>query len=58
MRIPARQPIATTHRAIRKVVPAPFSTRLKISRPRLSVPRMWAGEGALIFAAESIAVGL
>ena len=42
MIVPHTAPMVTTATAMAKVVPAPFSTRLKISRPKLSVPmRLW-----------------
>ena len=44
--VPTTAPMVTVARAIRKVLPAPCRTRLKMSRPKLSVPSRWAMEGA------------
>ena len=43
--VPHTAPTATVLTAMRKVVPAPRRTRLKMSRPKLSVPSQWAREG-------------
>ena len=37
----------TFARAMEAVAPAPLRTRLKISRPKLSVPIQWAGDGVV-----------
>ena len=57
MRMPQTHPMATTHTAMRKEVPAPLRTRLKMSRPKLSVPSRWRREGAWFLAEASMAVG-
>ena len=40
MIVPQTAPMATTHTAMKNVMPAPWSTREKMSRPKLSVPMM------------------
>ena len=55
--VPIHPPMPTVQRATRQVVPVPLITRLKISLPKLSVPKMCAKDGAWFFNAASIAVG-
>ena len=45
MAVPHAAPMATVARAMEAVAPAPFITRLRMSRPKLSVPMRWAREG-------------
>ena len=54
---PQPPPMATVHRAMTSVVPAPFMTRLKMSRPKLSVPIQWARDGGSSFSAPDMAEG-
>ena len=54
--VPMIPPMSTTHRAIRNVLPAPSMTRERISRPKLSVPKGWARQGAKNLSAPDIPV--
>ena len=54
---PASRPMPTEPRAIRKVEPAPCTTREKMSRPKLSVPKGWRRQGESIFSAAFMALG-
>ena len=58
MTVPTTAPMRTTHRAMRKVVPAPSMMRESRSRPKLSVPIGWARQGGRNFRAPPISVVL
>ena len=55
--IPAPPPMARAHSATKSVVPPPLSTRLKMSRPKRSVPKRWRSDGARFFSAPFMAAG-
>ena len=61
VRAPVRQPhtapMARVARAMEAVAPAPLRTRLKISRPKLSVPIQWAGDGGSNLGPAAMALG-
>ena len=55
--MPAAAPMHTVAALMKKVVPAPASTRLKMSRPKLSVPNRCRRHGARNFSLPDMAVG-
>ena len=55
--IPTAAPMHTVAALMKKVVPAPASTRLKMSRPKLSVPNRCRRHGARNFSLPDMAVG-
>ena len=57
MRQPHTAPMASVARAMEAVAPAPWSTRLKMSRPKLSVPIQWAREGPANLGPAAMALG-
>ena len=57
MAVPHTAPMATVATAMANVVPAPCMTRLKMSRPKLSVPIQWARDGPASLGPASMALG-
>ena len=57
-RMPAQPEKSTTRLPMPMVVPSPFMTLEKMSRPKLSVPKMWRRDGALNVSAADMAVVL
>ena len=55
--VPTTAPMVTVQALMKKVVRAPTMTRLKISRPKLSVPNRCHREGAANFSLPDMAVG-
>ena len=55
--VPTAAPMHTVAALMKKVVPAPASTRLKMSRPKLSVPNRCRRHGARNFSLPDMAVG-
>ena len=57
MAVPHTAPMATVAAPMAKVVPAPFMIRLRMSRPKLSVPSRCCQEGGSNLGPTEMAVG-
>ncbi len=57
-RMPVEPEMSTTRLLMPMVVPSPFMTLEKMSRPKLSVPKMWSRDGGSNFSDADMAVVL